>query len=51
MKHFGGKKEDELKGNRTRRNVIRRLLQYSSLQMMEAGHSGVRDRLQIYLGS
>lgn len=51
MKHFGRKEEGELEGNRTKRNVVRRLSQYSSLEMMEAWLAGVRDGLQIRLGS
>lgn len=49
MKHFGGE-ENELEANKTG-NVIRRLLQYSSLEMTEAWPAVEIDRLQIYLGS
>lgn len=49
MKHFGGK-ENKLEANKTG-NVIRRLLQYSSLEMMEAWPAVEIDRLQIYLAA
>lgn len=49
MKHCGGE-ENELEANKTG-NVIRRLLQYCSLEMTEAWPAVEIDRLQIYLGS
>lgn len=47
--YFGGKKEDELEGSKTREgDIIRTLLQHSSLDMTEASCAAARtERRQI----